>query len=76
MYWLAFHASDQQSAVHTEHLPGHESGALACQQRVMTAHQIAERLDYYGSYYDVNIDRDYAHVPMIWSGCRGYHAVS
>ena len=28
----------------------------------MTAHQIAERLDYYGSYYDVNIDRDYAYI--------------
>ncbi|WP_418407375.1 M16 family metallopeptidase [Alistipes sp.] len=30
--------------------------------RDMTAHQIAERLDYYGSYYDVNIDRDYAYI--------------
>ena len=27
--------------------------------RDMTAHQIAEQLDYYGSWYDVNIDRDY-----------------
>ena len=31
---------------------------LAEGTRDMTAHQIAERLDYYGSYYDVNIDRD------------------
>ena len=30
--------------------------------RDMTAHQIAEQLDYYGSWYDVNIDRDYAYV--------------
>ena len=27
-----------------------------------TAQQIAEKLDYYGSYFDVNIDRDYAYV--------------
>ena len=30
--------------------------------RDMTAHQIAEQLDYYGSWYDVNVDRDYAYV--------------
>lgn len=35
---------------------------LAAGTRDMTAHQIAERLDYYGSYYDVNIDRDYAYI--------------
>ncbi|MFI3285015.1 MAG: pitrilysin family protein [Rikenellaceae bacterium] len=28
----------------------------------MTAHQIAEKLDYYGSYYDVNIDRDFTYI--------------
>ena len=28
----------------------------------MTAHQIAEKIDYYGSYFDVNIDRDYTYV--------------
>ncbi len=28
----------------------------------MTSHQIAEKLDYYGSYYDVNIDRDYTYI--------------
>ena len=28
----------------------------------MTAHQIAEQLDYYGSWYDVNVDRDYAYI--------------
>lgn len=27
-----------------------------------TAQEIAERLDYYGSYFDINIDRDYAYV--------------
>ena len=35
---------------------------LAEGTRDMTAHQIAERLDYYGSFYDVNIDRDYAYI--------------
>lgn len=35
---------------------------LAEGTRDMTAHRIAERLDYYGSYYDVNIDRDYAYI--------------
>lgn len=30
--------------------------------RDMTAQQIAEQLDYYGSYFDVNIDRDYAYI--------------
>ena len=28
----------------------------------LTAQQIAERLDYYGSYFDINIDRDYAYI--------------
>ncbi len=28
----------------------------------LTAQQIAEKIDFYGSYYDVNIDRDYAVV--------------
>ena len=28
----------------------------------MSSQQIAERLDYYGSYFDVNIDRDYVYV--------------
>ena len=27
-----------------------------------SAQQIAERLDYYGSYFDINIDRDYAYI--------------
>lgn len=27
-----------------------------------TAQQIAEQLDYYGSWYDVNLDRDYAYI--------------
>lgn len=27
-----------------------------------TSQQLAERLDYYGSYFDVNIDRDYAYI--------------
>lgn len=28
----------------------------------LTAQQIAEQLDYYGSYFDINIDRDYAYI--------------
>ncbi|MEG2240874.1 MAG: insulinase family protein, partial [Alistipes sp.] len=28
----------------------------------MTAQQIAEKLDFYGSYFDVSIDRDYAYI--------------
>ncbi len=27
----------------------------------LSAHEIAERLDYYGSYYDVNVDRDHSY---------------
>lgn len=30
--------------------------------RDLTAEQIAERLDFYGSWFDVNIDRDYAYI--------------
>ena len=30
--------------------------------RRMSAQQIAEQLDFYGSYFDVNIDRDYAYI--------------
>lgn len=28
----------------------------------MTAQQIADELDFYGSYFDVNIDRDYTYI--------------
>ncbi len=28
----------------------------------MSSHQIAEQLDYYGSYFDVNIDRDFTYI--------------
>ena len=35
---------------------------LAEGTRDMTAHQIAEQLDYYGSWYDVNVDRDYVYI--------------
>lgn len=30
--------------------------------RDLSAHEVAEQLDYYGSWFDVNIDRDYAYV--------------
>ena len=35
---------------------------LAEGSRDMTGAEIAERLDYYGSWYDVNLDRDYAYI--------------
>jgi predicted Zn-dependent peptidase len=35
---------------------------LAEGTRDMTAHQIAEQLDFYGSNYEVNIDRDFVHI--------------
>lgn len=35
---------------------------LAEGSRNLTAQQIAEQLDFYGSYFDVNIDRDYAYI--------------
>ena len=38
---------------------------LAEGTRDMTAQQIAEQLDYYGSYFDVNIDRDYAYISSV-----------
>lgn len=28
----------------------------------LTAQEVAERLDYYGSYFDINLDRDYSYV--------------
>ncbi len=35
---------------------------LLCEGSVeMSAHQIAEKLDYYGSYFDINVDRDYSY---------------
>lgn len=33
--------------------------------RDYTAHQIAEMLDYYGSYYDISLDRDYAVITFV-----------
>ena len=35
---------------------------LADGSRGMTGAEIAEQLDYYGSWYDVNLDRDYAYI--------------
>lgn len=35
---------------------------LAEGSRDMSGAEIAERLDYYGSWYDVNLDRDYAYI--------------
>ena len=35
---------------------------LAEGTRDLTAAEVAERLDYYGSWYDVSIDRDYVYI--------------
>ena len=35
---------------------------LAEGSRNLTSQQIAEKLDYYGSYFDINIDRDYSYI--------------
>lgn len=35
---------------------------LAEGTRRFTARELAEQLDYYGSWYDVNLDRDYAYI--------------
>lgn len=35
---------------------------LAEGTQLYTSQQIAERLDYFGSYFDINIDRDYAYI--------------
>lgn len=35
---------------------------LAEGTEALTSQQVAERLDYYGSYFDINIDRDYAYI--------------
>ena len=35
---------------------------LAEGSRNMSSQQIAEKLDYYGSYFDINIDRDYSYI--------------
>lgn len=33
--------------------------------QTMSAQQIADELDFYGSYFDVNIDRDYAYISFV-----------
>ena len=35
---------------------------LAEGSKELTSQQIAEKLDYYGSYFDINIDRDYSYI--------------
>ncbi|MDY3979357.1 MAG: pitrilysin family protein [Tidjanibacter sp.] len=37
---------------------------LSCGTRNFSAEQIAERLDFYGAYYDASLDRDYAVVTL------------
>lgn len=49
----------------TQHHPFTASATanmLAEGSQNMTSQQIAERLDYYGSYFDINIDRDYSYI--------------
>lgn len=49
----------------TQHAPFVASATanmLAEGTEKFSAQQIAERLDYYGSYFDINIDRDYSYI--------------
>lgn len=49
----------------TQHHPFTASATanmLAEGSRRFTSQQIAEQLDYYGSYFDINIDRDYSYI--------------
>ncbi|MEG1623123.1 MAG: pitrilysin family protein [Alistipes sp.] len=41
---------------------GTTANLLAEGSTSMTAHQIAEQLDYYGSYFDISLDRDYVYI--------------
>ncbi len=49
----------------TQHHPFTASATanmLAEGTAALTSQQVAERLDYYGSYFDINIDRDYSYI--------------
>lgn len=49
----------------TQHYPFTASATanmLAEGTAALTAQEVAERLDYYGSYFDINLDRDYSYV--------------
>lgn len=51
------------SAVQTTPFSASAAASLLAEgTRDLTARQVAEQLDYYGSWYDVSIDRDYAYI--------------
>lgn len=57
---IVFHAGSS-----TQRVPFSASATanlLAEGSERMSAHEIAERLDYHGSYFDVNTDRDYTYI--------------
>ncbi|MFR9620746.1 MAG: pitrilysin family protein [Rikenellaceae bacterium] len=54
---------DAGTSVQTHPFSASAAANMLCEgSKTMSAHQIAEELDYYGSYFDVNIDRDNVYV--------------
>lgn len=50
------------SMQHTPFAASATANMLSEGSRDMTARQIAERLDFHGSYFEVNVDRDYVYI--------------
>lgn len=59
-FTFVFHAGT--SMQHKPFTASATANMLGEGSHAMTSQQIAERLDFYGSYFDINIDRDYAYV--------------
>lgn len=59
-FTLVFHAGT--SMQHKPFAASATANMLGEGSTNMTAQQIAEKLDFYGSYFDVNIDRDYTYI--------------
>ena len=47
---------------HTPFAASATANMLSEGSRDMTTRQIAEQLDFYGSYFEVNVDRDYVYI--------------
>ena len=59
-FTFVFHAGT--SMQHKPFTASATANMLGEGSKTMTSQQIAERLDFYGSYFDINIDRDYVYV--------------
>lgn len=59
-FTFVFHAGT--SMQHKPFTASATANMLGEGSNTMTSQQIAERLDFYGSYFDINIDRDYAYI--------------